>query len=145
MTKKFINISEFIEKFPNACRRLASLDCSPTWEPLLLHMCAQLEVELKGFVPVANLCYFCAEPPVCCTNNRHSYAPEVPSIEEIKSKFGTLRVYMSSTTDRIDEIIKLAEIIAFETCEVCGKLGGKGCNKNGWITVLCRECSSILD
>lgn len=143
MTKQFIEISEFKEKFPNVCKRLISVDCSPTWEPLLMHMCAQLEAELQGFVPENNLCYYCAETPVSCSAMRHVYAPEVPSLEEVKSKLGTLRIHMSSTTDRIDEIIELAEIIAAETCEECGKLGSKCYSKKGWISILCGECSSI--
>lgn len=57
---------------------------------------------------------------------------------QVKEKYGTLRFYLSSTTDELEEIIGFAEDKSAITCEVCGKLGKS--RKLSWIQTLCEEC-----
>jgi hypothetical protein len=42
---------------------------------------------------------------------------------QVKEKFGTLRLYVSYYTEKIEEIIKEAEDKSKTTCETCGKAG----------------------
>lgn len=57
--------------------------------------------------------------------------------EQIKEKFGGLRVYMSRTSPGMRLLIQQTEKLADQTCEVCGKPGTL--RSGGWIRTLCDE------
>jgi len=59
-------------------------------------------------------------------------------INQIKEKFGTLRIYLSSEPDYLEKMICKAEHESGKTCEICG---AKGTNEaiNGWYKTLCDE------
>ena len=62
---------------------------------------------------------------------------EYPQVQQIKEKFGGLRIYLSNEDDYIFGIINMAERIAVRTCEVCG---AKGQMRGGsWLKTLCDE------
>lgn len=67
----------------------------------------------------------------CSTNNR-----QVPQFEQVKEKFGGLRIYLDSGgCDEIYEFIRDAENESFKTCEETGDEGSPySCN--GWLKVL---------
>ena len=58
--------------------------------------------------------------------------------EQIKEKFGTLRVYSSGSTPEIDKIIDEAEARSGKTCEVCGKPGSV--RGRSWLKCVCDAC-----
>ena len=55
--------------------------------------------------------------------------------DQIKEKFGGLRIYYSGGDDYIRGAISMAEEMSYKICEVCGNKGSP--NKNGWIHTLC--------
>lgn len=55
--------------------------------------------------------------------------------DQIKEKFGTLRVYFSGGDEYVEGLVSMAEAISGKICEVCGNKGQP--NKGGWITTLC--------
>jgi len=55
--------------------------------------------------------------------------------DQIKEKYGTLRVYFSGGDDYVEGLVSMAEAISGKICEVCGNRGEP--NKGGWITTLC--------
>jgi hypothetical protein len=66
--------------------------------------------------------------------------------EQVKQKFGGLRFDVDyphhlsrEQIIKVREIKYKAEQEAYETCEVCGKLGK--IRKGTWINVLCEECN----
>ena len=62
---------------------------------------------------------------------------EYPQVQQIKEKFGGLRIYLSNEDDYIHGIIYMAERMAARTCEVCG---AKGQMRGGsWLKTLCDE------
>lgn len=62
-------------------------------------------------------------------------------ILDSKEKFGELRVYLSSYTDkRIDELVKKLEKKSKEVCIECGK-PTKFVTIDSWINYLCEECA----
>lgn len=76
--------------------------------------------------------------PIIIEKNREY--PVFPiKVEQIKEKFGQLRIYLTGYIDPCDEAIRDAEEKAAQTCELCG---AKGCLRlNGfWYTTLCDEC-----
>ena len=62
--------------------------------------------------------------------------PQEYCYEQIKEKFGLLRVYMvGGTTDEMDQAIRIAEEESARTCEVCGREG-----QLGNMRVRCNDC-----
>lgn len=66
-------------------------------------------------------------------NYKSDYCPV--KFDQIKEKYGTLRIYYSGGDDYVSGLISMAEAISAKTCEVCGNKGRS--NKSGWITTLC--------
>lgn len=64
---------------------------------------------------------------------------QLPSVAQIKEKFGTLRLYFDNVNDYNQGVIDLAEVMSAEICEVCGErgksIGGR------WVQTLCKECN----
>lgn len=58
--------------------------------------------------------------------------------DQIKEKFGGLRIYYSGGDDYVRGVINLAEEMSFKLCESCGNKGQP--NQNGWIMTLCDGC-----
>jgi hypothetical protein len=59
-------------------------------------------------------------------------------IIQVKEKFGSLRVYTSYSTERIEQLIDWAEETSLETCENCGREAEV--DYSGWVKVLCPKC-----
>jgi hypothetical protein len=55
--------------------------------------------------------------------------------DQIKEKYGGLRIYFSGGDDYVEGLVSMTEAISYKTCEVCGDKGE--CNKSGWFTTLC--------
>ena len=60
--------------------------------------------------------------------------------DQVKEKYGGLRVYFSGGDDYIEGLVSMAESFSYHVCEVCGQKGKP--NKGGWITTLCENCRS---
>lgn len=61
-------------------------------------------------------------------------------ILQIKEKFGTLRYYASTTSDKADDIIHKYEELSGSTCEECGRVGDIAKSTGGWIRTICKLC-----
>lgn len=61
-------------------------------------------------------------------------------IEQIKEKFGGLRVYLSNYIDGVDDIITKYENKCYEVCEICGDVG-KLRRNGGWYRTVCDACA----
>lgn len=58
--------------------------------------------------------------------------------DQVKEKYGGLRIYFTGGDDYVEGIISMAEEYSYKVCEVCGNSGKP--NKGGWITTLCESC-----
>jgi len=58
--------------------------------------------------------------------------------DQIKEKFGLLRVYHSAGNEYMAGVVRMAEDISGSICEVCGQPGKQ--RKGGWIKTLCDRC-----
>lgn len=65
------------------------------------------------------------------------------AIEQIKQKFGGLRVYTSEVNAEADAAIDVAAAASFKTCEECGEPGARRVD-HGWITTLCDRCNGAV-
>jgi hypothetical protein len=55
--------------------------------------------------------------------------------DQVKEKYGGLRVYFSGGDDYVEGLVSMAEAMSYKICEVCGNQGEA--NKGGWISVRC--------
>jgi len=62
-------------------------------------------------------------------------------LRQVKSKFGSLRFYVSQRDDATQDRIGFAEKRSAETCEDCGNRGNL-LQENHWYSTLCEECRS---
>src|SRR5438105_15914827 len=94
----------FAERFPNLYANGMFFECGKGWYQILEGLSAQLEkliVKLKQEQELVEYCF----------------------AVQVKEKFGTLRFYMSTSTDGMDKLIDEAEALSAKTCEVCGNDG----------------------
>ena len=62
-------------------------------------------------------------------------AARVPVASQVKEKFGGLRFYVDSATEKHYNYITFAESMSYRTCEVCGAPGER--YTDGWHQTLC--------
>jgi hypothetical protein len=55
--------------------------------------------------------------------------------DQIKEKYGGLRVYFSGGDKYIEGLVSMAEAMSYKICDVCGNKGEA--NKKGWISTHC--------
>jgi hypothetical protein len=134
---------KLFEKYPdlfsnkNKSRREScmarGIECNNGWYELLGSVCwrifqhernitDRLRIRTKNDVP----------------NNQSDidYAPV--KFDQVKEKYGGLRVYFTGGDDYIRGIVSMAEEYSYKVCGVCGNAGKP--NKGGWITTLCDSC-----
>jgi hypothetical protein len=71
--------------------------------------------------------------------NNQSDLDYIPvKFDQVKEKYGGLRVYFTGGDDYVDGVVGMAEEYSYKVCEVCGNAGKP--NKGGWITTLCDNC-----
>lgn len=61
-------------------------------------------------------------------------------IDEIKEKYGKLRIYTNFTTDKLDEVITKYEDLSMMTCIFCGKPATH--YTLGWTNYVCKDCAN---
>lgn len=59
-------------------------------------------------------------------------------VYDIKEKYGSLRLDVSSSDDEIDVVCLMAEEDSVRTCQVCGDPGKM--TRGHWLYVLCESC-----
>jgi len=68
---------------------------------------------------------------------------KLPTIVQVKEKFGGLRFYVDGGSQEVENYITFAEAMASQTCEVCGSPGER--RSGGWIRTLCDKHSREQD
>lgn len=69
------------------------------------------------------------------------FDPGYPRASQVKEKFGTLRLYVSSWTDEMADVIREAEKKSEVTCEHCGQPGTL--RTDGWYFTFCDTCEKV--
>jgi hypothetical protein len=75
-------------------------------------------------------------------NAKHIESKEIV-VTQIKEKYGTLRIYMSSEDDVIEDIISKAHKKSSKTCEICGKRGK--IRGSSWLYTACDTHTKLED
>jgi hypothetical protein len=110
-------VDKLVVKYPYVFKKLKYIECCGGWFELIDSMCSLIEdyitklpIELRDQV----------------------------FAEQIKQKFGYLRIYFSKNISYIDGVIDMAEISSKYTCEDCGSHGEL--RSKDWVQVLCDNC-----
>ena len=57
--------------------------------------------------------------------------------DQVKEKYGGLRLYFSGGDDYVEGLVSMAEAISYKICDICGNKGEA--NKVGWISTRCED------
>ena len=108
------------------------IECNNGWYELLSSVCwriSQHEKNIADRIRVRN---------EAGKENDQSDLDYVPvKFDQIKEKFGGIRIYYTGGDDYVRGVVSLADEMSYKICEVCGNAGKP--NKGGWISVLCDE------
>ena len=111
------------------------IECNDGWYEILSSVCWRIfqhEENISERIAVRNK---------FDTPNDQTDLDYVPvKFDQIKEKFGGLRIYFSGGDDYVEGIIGMAEEMSYKICEVCGNSGKP--NKGGWIITLCNSCKN---
>jgi hypothetical protein len=80
-----------------------------------------------------------------CETNFAKELDDLPHIVQIKEKFGNLRFYTKSTTERVGTLIRFAETMSGCTCEVCGKPGSRDVSHGNYKTLCIDHSRTPID
>ncbi len=110
-------VDQLSSKYPYIFKSLKYVECCDGWFNIIDSMCSLIE----GYV---------SKLPIELRDQVYA--------EQIKQKFGLLRVYFSKNISYIDGVIDMAEMQSNSICEDCGSTGKIWAL--GWIQVLCENC-----
>lgn len=134
--------NQLFEKYPNL---FANKDKTPMQSP----MCFGIEVGDGWYELLASVCWRISQHEQNIEDSKRVFKDQPEKIQEeleyfpvkfdqVKEKFGGLRIYYSGGDDYIDGVTSMVEEYSYKVCEVCGNAGKP--NKGGWITTLCDNC-----
>ena len=127
--EKYPNLFANKDKTPMESCMAFGIECNFGWYDIISDLCfviKQHERNIEG-------------------NNKYRISQNKEPVEyysvkfdQIKEKFGGLRVYFTGGDDYIKGLVRMAECWSYRTCESCGEKGEP--NKKGWIVTLCDKC-----
>jgi hypothetical protein len=120
-------------KSPMESAMCFGIECNNGWYELLSSVCWRIfqhEKNISDRIRVRN------------QNNQTNDQSDLDYVpvkfDQVKEKYGGLRIYFSGGDDYVDGVVSMAEEYSYKVCEVCGNAGKP--NKGGWITTLCESC-----
>ena len=93
------------------------LECGPGWYSIIESVCGLIQQHEEN------------------KKDDSTYFPV--KFDQVKEKYGGLRIYFSGGDEYVEGIINMAEAVSYNTCEVCGNSGRP--NEAGWISTRCEE------
>ncbi len=103
-------------KYPRVFSKIEYVSCEEGWFPLIENLSENIERYIDLHVPneLQDQVYY----------------------EDIKQKFGGLRVHMNHYIDYIQGAVAMTESVSYRVCEKCSEKG-QTYNVRSWITTLC--------
>lgn len=117
------------------------IECNNGWYELLSSVCWRISQHEKNIED--NKKYLAQKNKDIQKDFGISMSGEEPEyfpvkFDQVKEKYGGLRIYFTGGDDYVDGVIGMAEEYSYKVCEICGNAGKP--NKGGWITTLCDSC-----
>ena len=113
MTEK--SWDELYEKYPDLFANIG-IEVNFGWHDIISSVCYRIKQHEK--------------------NKKSDYYPV--TFDQIKEKWGGLRIYYIGGDDYIRGVVDMAEEMSYKICERCGCPGSP--NKQGWVMTLCDKC-----
>jgi len=108
------------------------IECNDGWYELLSSVCWRISQHEKNIADRIRIRNKAGKA------NDQSDLDYIPvKFDQIKEKFGGIRIYYTGGDDYVRGVVSLADEMSYKICEVCGNAGKP--NKGGWISVLCDE------
>jgi hypothetical protein len=129
--------NKLYEKYPQL---FVNKDKTPMQSP----MCFGIETGEGWYEILSSLCWMIKQYEdsiIWQTEWNQKTNPEYKSdyfpvkFDQIKEKYGGLRVYFSGGDQYIEGLVSMAEAMSYKICDVCGNKGEA--NKQGWISTRC--------
>jgi len=148
-----MDLSSLIEKYPEFFKDRHDYGCGPGWYPLIEAVCSYVKNKQNRYLALKHP----TNEHVTCGKSNLPFVDF--KFEQIKEKFGSLRLYHSLSKVKHDWNIydevkyeydfniafgavngftAAIEMISNTTCEKCGAPGRS--RDGGWIKVLCDNC-----
>lgn len=106
------------------------IECGEGWYDILSSLCwmiKQHEENISERIRIRN--------KVGTQNDKEDLDYFPVKFDQIKEKFGGLRVYFSGGDEYVEGLVGMAEAMSYKICDVCGNKGEP--NKDGWISTRC--------
>jgi hypothetical protein len=129
--------NKLYEKYPQL---FVNKDKTPMQSP----MCFGIETGEGWYEILSSLCWMIKQYEdsiIWQTEWNQKTNPEYKSdyfpvkFDQIKEKYGGLRVYFSGGDQYIEGLVSMAEAMSYKVCDVCGNKGEA--NKQGWVSTRC--------
>jgi hypothetical protein len=133
--EKYPNLFSNRTKSPMQSCMSWGIECNNGWYELLSSVCWRISQHERNIEDRKRI--FADRPEQI--EQELKYFPV--KFDQIKEKYGGLRVYFSDGDDYVEGVIGMAEEYSYKVCEVCGSAGKP--NRGGWITTLCESCRSM--
>jgi hypothetical protein len=109
------------------------IECNNGWYELISSVCWRISQHEKN---IADRIRIRSENDKPNDQSDLDYVPV--KFDQVKEKYGGLRIYYSGGDDYVDGVVSMAESFSYKICEVCGDRGSP--NEGGWISTLCDKC-----
>jgi len=117
LIKEFPKIFQDTEKPPNQSNMAFGCECGDGWFGIIQFLCRMLQ-----------------------NSTDRENQPQIVA-SQIKEKFGELRFYVNSSSDKQNEMILYTETLSHYVCESCGTTNNvETLNINNWLSTRCKEC-----
>jgi hypothetical protein len=106
------------------------IECGEGWYDILSSLCwmiNQHEENIAERIRIRN--------KVGTQNDKEDLDYFPVKFDQIKEKYGGLRVYFSGGDEYIEGLVSMAEAMSYKICDICGNKGEP--NKGGWISTRC--------
>lgn len=128
--EKYPDLFKDVGGDPRSTCMAFGIECNIGWYDIISSVCWRIfqhEKNIRERIDIRNK----HQKP-----NDQSDLDYVPvKFDQIKEKYGGLRIYYSGGDEYVQGVVSMAEEMSYKICEVCGNPGKP--NKGGWISTLC--------
>lgn len=121
------------DKSPMESPMCFGIECNNGWYDLLSAVCWRIFQHEKNIAERVAI-----RDKSGKENDQSDLEYESVKFDQIKEKFGGIRIYYTGGDDYVRGVVSLADEMSYKICEVCGNSGKP--NKGGWIVTLCENC-----
>jgi hypothetical protein len=118
------------DKTPMQSPMCFGIECGEGWYDILSSLCwmiKQHEENIAERIRIGN--------KFDTQNDKKDLEYFPVKFDQIKEKYGGLRVYFSGGDEYVEGLVSMAEAMSYKICDVCGNKGEP--NKEGWISTRC--------